>query len=235
MIASISAKKTSTYVLPKCSIIIPCYFANEGLIEMTARCLESLFNTTGDEPQEVIVIDDGSPIPFGFVDDTNFVQRLETIHRENNGGYSAAANTGLYHATGDVLIVGNNDLVFTENWLEGLLWPLQEGFDISTVWTSDQKDIRLEKDIEPFAKFGSLFAMKREVYETLGGFDQQFRGYFTDVDYRKRAIEHGFTIGKNLACVVDHLAKATYKQTDPNDEEFIRAGRIYEAKWGVVD
>jgi GT2 family glycosyltransferase len=202
---------------------------------MTVRCLESLFNTTVDEPREVIVIDDGSPVPFGFVDDTDLVQRLETIHRETNGGYSAAVNTGLYYATEDIIIVGNNDLIFTDNWLEGLLWPIAEGFDISTVWTSDQKDIKIEEDIEPMAKFGSLFAMKRSVYETLGGFDQQFRGYFTDLDYRRRALEHGFTIGKNLSCVVKHIAKATYKQTDPTDSEFIRASRLYEAKWGEID
>jgi len=216
------------------SLVVPCYWANDALFEMTAECLNSINDTTDGEPQEIFIIDDGSPIDGSFEDETDFVQEMKTIRRERNGGYCAAVNTGLFYAEGDVLILGNNDLVFADGWLPELLKPLEQGFDISTIWTSDQH-VKLEDRIEEDAKFGSLFAMKREVYEMLGGFDERFRGYFGDLDYRRRALNAGFKIGKNLNAVVEHRAKATYTQTDPDDMEYQRGKLLYEAKWGYIE
>lgn len=189
------------------SLIIPAYFANKELEEMTQRCIASL----GDFDGEIILQVD-----------------------EDGSGYSVTANKGLERATGDILILGNNDLVFEDGWLEKLLKVL-ETHDIATCWTSDQDNIVVEDVIEENAKFGSLFAMKRSVYETIGGFDEQFKGYFTDTDYRRRVLDEGLTIGKTHNLVVEHLAKATYKVTDPNDDEFLRAQRLYEIKYGFSE
>jgi GT2 family glycosyltransferase len=202
---------------------------------MTARCLNSVVDSTDDEPREVIIVDDGSPIQAEFKDSTDLVQNFRTIRRELNGGYCAAVNMGMFYAKGDVLILGNNDLTFEEGWLEGLLSVLDKGYDLATCWTSDQDNIVLEDKIEDDARFGSLFAMKREVYETVGPFDEQFRGYFGDTDYRKRVMDNGFKIGKNLNLVVKHKAKATYIHTDPDDFEFRKAARLYEIKWGFSE
>jgi hypothetical protein len=146
--------------------------------------------------------------------------------------YTVNVNNGLRAATGDILIVGNNDLIFTERWLDGLLIILKD-YDIATCWTSDQ-DVKLEAKVEDNAKFGSLFAMKRKVYETIGGFDEQFKGYFADLDYRERALKMGFSIGKNLNLVVQHKAKSTYAVTDPKDQEYLRSMRLFEAKYGYI-
>lgn len=189
------------------SLIIPTYYANEELKKMTKRCINSLWV---ERPEEVILAVD-----------------------TQGEGYSKTVNRALKASHGDILIVGNNDLIFKKGWLSGLLKPL-ENHDISTVWTSDQ-DVKLEDKIEERARFGSLFAMKRNVYRVLGGFDEQFKGYFADTDYRRRALDAGFTIGKNLNCVVQHEAKATYKQTDPEDTEYLKAMRLYEIKHGTVD
>lgn len=216
------------------SLILPCYWLNEDLIEMTIECLNSLNETTDDEPEQVLIIDDGSPVTLYLEDDTDFVQRFDTIHLEKNKGYAGAVNAGLFHAEGDIIVVGNNDLVFTENWLRGLLKVLEEGFDIATCWTSDQ-GYKLDDVIKEGGKFGSIFAMNRMVYDTIGGFDEQFRGYFSDADYARRAAAEGFRVGMNHGLVIGHKAKATYKQTDPTDSEYLRSMRLFEAKWGEVD
>lgn len=206
------------------SIVIPAYYATQELVEITAKCLRSLHLT--ELPDQIILVDDGSPIQatqdFSDID----------IRLPENQGYSAAVNAGLEAAQGDIIIVGNNDLTFHENWLTELLRVLDEGFDVATCWTSDQK-YKLQDKIEQDAKFGSIFAMKREVYEQVGGFDEQFRGYFADDDLRKRMLEAGFTIGKNCNLVIEHLAKATYDVTDPDDEEYQRAKILFEIKHGL--
>lgn len=216
------------------TVVIPCYFVNDELVEMTVGCVNSLIETALDDLNQILIIDDGSPIELNLVDEINFVSKITVLRKENNGGYSSASNMGLFHADGDIIVLGNNDITFTEGWLDGLLGVLDEGYDIATCWTSDQ-DVKFEDRIEENAKFGSLWAMKRSVYETVGPFDEQFRGYFTDLDYRHRALDAGFKIGKNLNCVVEHLAKATYEQTDPNDDEYLKAMRLYEIKYGAVE
>lgn len=188
------------------SLIIPSYWANRKLFELTTRCLDGIW----DAPLQIISIADNQP-------------------------YTVNVNNALRAATGDILIIGNNDLVFPENWLERLLSVLERGYDIATCWTSDQKDVFLEEGIEEDTKFGSLFAMKRAVYDKLGGFDEQFKGYFADTDYRRRALDAGFKIGKNLNLVVGHEAKSTYKVVDPDDEEFLHSQRLFEAKYGWVE
>lgn len=190
--------------MSKFSLIIPAYHATEELYDTTITCLDSVWQ----DGVQLIMIADSQP-------------------------YTVNVNAGLRAATGEVIIVGNNDLVFSNGWLDELLRPLGD-YDIVTCWTSDQ-EVTLEDRIENDAKFGSIFAMKRQVYETLGGFDEQFGGYFSDLDYRRRAIDAGFRIGKNLNMVIDHEAKTTYKQTDPDDEEYHRSMRLFEAKYGFLE
>lgn len=159
---------------------------------------------------------------------------VQLILIADNQPYTTNTNVGLRAATGDILVVGNNDLTFSKGWLEGLLKPLHEGYDIATVWAGDQEYI-LEDRIEDNAKFGSLFAMTREAYTQIGDFDEQFKGYWSDNDYKQRALELGLKIGKNLNCVVEHRARATYQITDPYNTEYLRSQRLFEAKWGYVE
>ena len=209
---------------PVISLIIPVYTVNNELVEMTDRCLTSILRNTPPSV-ELIVVDDGSPIPY-----STDLGKLITI--TENGGYSKAVNRALEEAEGEVLIIGNNDLIFHDNWLTELLFPLNVGFDIATCWSSDQADIRQSDLIEKNTVFGCLLALSRSVYEELGGFDEQFRGYFADTDYRRRAIGRGFSIGKNCNMIIEHEAKATYSVVDPDDYEFQRASYLYAEKWG---
>lgn len=188
----------------KVSLIIPAYFANKELLDMTLNCVRS--NT---EDVQLLLIADNQP-------------------------YTINVNNALRASTGDFIVIGNNDITFPEKWLTELLRPLQEGFDIATCWSSNQP-YKLEDKIENDAKFDCLWAMKQEVYKTLGGLDTQFKGYFSDTDYRRRALNAGFKIGKNCNLVVEHKSKATYKNTDPKDTEYGRSMRLYEAKWGFVE
>lgn len=134
------------------SLIIPAYHPNKELEQMTERCIESL----GDIDYEALIMID-----------------------EKGAGYAKTVNRGLEESEGNPIIIGNNDLVFHDNWLTELMFPLNIGYDIATCWTSDQ-DVKPEDRIESGAKFGSLFAMNRYVYDTLGPLDEQFKGYFRD-------------------------------------------------------
>lgn len=204
------------------SLIIPCYFANQELIDITQQCIDSL----RDPIDQLIVVDDGSPLR----------SKLSTMRRHRNGGYAKAVNSGLRKANGDVLIISNNDIVFYPGWLQAILQPLRQGYDISSIRTSDSDGWEIEDKITEDDKFGSIWAMKRKVYETIGGLDERFgQGTYEDTDYRRRAMEAGFKIAKNHAGLVEHIGRATFRVVDPQEKIFQKNTLIYKDKWGEVD
>jgi GT2 family glycosyltransferase len=157
------------------------------------------------------------------------------IELAHNVGYVGAVNRGLAAAAGDVLIIGNSDLIFLPGWLQALIDPLKEGYDISSIRTTEPDGWSTEDRIEDAAKFGCLFAITRRVYQTLGGLDQRFRHYFADTDYRRRALNAGFHIGKNHGGLVAHRGSATYRLADPNGLRFHKDQTTFIAIHGFVE
>lgn len=213
--------------LPKTSMIIPCYFADQSFIDMTQRCLDSL---QYGRPDEVIVVDDGSPDYEDFGLDVD-----HWLYLPKNLGFPGAVNVGLARAKHDILIISNNDIEFAPYWIEELLKPLALGYDISSIVTSDQ-GWETRDEITEGDRFGSLWAMKRKVYETLGGLDERFgKGTFEDTDYYRRALAAGFRIGKNHRGFVEHIGRATFDVVDPVRENFLKNREVYRDKWGEID
>lgn len=195
---------------------------------MVQECLDSL---KYGRPDEVIVVDDCSPVPFSWEGELDkFIQLSE------NGGYPVAVNAGWKEATGDVIITGNSDLVFMPGWLEHLLYPLQNGYDISSIRTTDCDSYDTRDEITDGDKFGSLWAMRRGAFQELGYMDEVFgRGTFEDLDYRRRAINAGYRIGKNHAGLVEHTGRATFDEVDPENLNFAKNVRTFAEKWGFLE
>ena len=95
----------------KVSVIIPIY----NIESFCSACIESVINQTyGD--LEIILVDDGSTDNCPQICDnySKLDKRIEVIHREN-GGLSAARNSGIDIATGDyIYFVDGDDLVHPE-------------------------------------------------------------------------------------------------------------------------
>ena len=109
-------------VRPLVSVIVPAYNA-EGCLE---RCVRSvLVQTLGD--LEVIVVDDGSADGTGALavrlaaDEA----RVRVVHREN-GGLSAARNTGIDNARGELLYFLDSDDYIAPDVLEKLRLTMVE-------------------------------------------------------------------------------------------------------------
>lgn len=159
------------------------------------------------------------------------IDELIIINRDRS--YAGNVNAGLKIAEGDIIIVCNNDIEFYDpSWLHHLTWPLEE-YDICSIMTSDQS-WETKDELEEGAKFGSLWAMKRVVYETIDGLDESFGNYFEDLDYQKRAEDAGFRVVKNHAGLVHHIGKATFKQVDPEDKNYLEAMEKFKKKHGKV-
>ncbi|HRN45787.1 MAG TPA: glycosyltransferase family 2 protein, partial [Flavobacterium sp.] len=90
----------------KVSIIIPIYNVEKYLEE----CIDSAINQTYSN-LEIILVDDKSPDSSGKISDKYAKKddRIKVIHKRNNGGLSAARNTGIKYSTGDLLMFVDSD------------------------------------------------------------------------------------------------------------------------------
>ena len=89
----------------KFSIVVPVYRVEQYLDE----CVQSVLAQTYSN-LEVILVDDGSPDRSGVMCDdwAKKDSRVRVVHQEN-GGLSAARNTGIRHAEGDYILFLDSD------------------------------------------------------------------------------------------------------------------------------
>jgi GT2 family glycosyltransferase len=166
----------------------------------------------------VIIIDnaseDGTP---DFVE-TEFPS--VKVIRNCNTGYGAGNNLGVTYATGDFVVILNPDTVVKENWLRELVVPLQgTGGRITTpkILLYDGSAINTCGNLNHFTGLtftrglldppqshthprrvsgvsGACFAIRREDYLKINGFDERFFVYNEDSEFSWRAHSYNFAI-----------------------------------------
>ncbi|MHA1263909.1 MAG: glycosyltransferase [Candidatus Helarchaeota archaeon] len=103
------------------SILIPAYNEEVNL----ARTIKSVYQARYEGDKEIIVINDGSTDKTQEIAE-RFVERgwIELINRVN-GGKTAAINTGLVSARGEIIVIIDGDGIIKEDALEELVKKFQ--------------------------------------------------------------------------------------------------------------
>lgn len=191
----------------KTSIIIPTHNGKPLL----QNCLYAIKSWT-DVPYEVIVVDNGSDD--GTLDFC-LRERVVLISLPQNCGFPAACNAGLKIASGDHIVLLNNDVQVRPHWLGNLLKCLHSSADVGLVGPvtnyvtgSQRVDYASIDESSVFFNLsdpqqwrqterlvGFCLAMKREVPERIGLLDERFTpGHYEDDDYCYRARIAGFRL-----------------------------------------
>lgn len=114
----------SHYILdthPKVSIIIP----NKDHIDDLSRCIESVVNRSTYDNYEIIIVENNSTEGFTF----DYYKEIESkydvvkvVYWKDEFNYSAINNFGVQQATGEYILLLNNDTeLISENFLEEML------------------------------------------------------------------------------------------------------------------
>lgn len=117
--------------------VCPIYNAVK-LHAYTGSALATFFETTPDGV--AIVVDDGSKSwsseyerRLQRIAERYSRAELHTLHYSKNGGLTRSWNAGLKKADElklDYAIAGNNDILFTPRWYEGMLHALENGYQL---------------------------------------------------------------------------------------------------------
>ena len=165
---------------------------------------------------EIIVVDnDRLPLDFNVS-----FPAVKLIRSGKNVGYGAACNIGAKLAKGSVLVFMNNDLEVCPNWLKPLAEVLMEpriggvcplvlyrdkidvvnaaGGDCDLVglaWRRGMgKSRNANLDGEFFWLTGCCLAIRKEVFNKIGGFDPSFFLFLEDVDLSWRLRIAGYDL-----------------------------------------
>lgn len=242
---------------PTVSIIVVTY----NNLDLTTACIDSLIRNTTHPNYEIIVIDNGSED--GTQSYLRYLSRLELPIRielnQENRGFAAANNQGLSMATGDVLVLLNNDTLVPKGWLDplirhlddpsvGLVGPVTNEVGNEAKISVDYLDAESMEvfadenaarhagqsfDIAMLAMF--CVALRRDVMEAVGPLDEAFGlGLFEDDDYSRRMHDKGL----RTVCVEDafvhHVGRASFSKLPQKEytEIWQRNQAYFESKWG---
>ncbi len=201
------------YYYPIASIIIVTYNHENYIVE----CLNSV--SEQKYPHEIILIDNGSIDETCELIKTKF-PNIKIIQNLKNSGYGAANNLGVRYSHGEFIVILNPDTIVSECWLENLVIPLIENDSLITtpkILCYDGSKINTCGNINHFTGLtftqglgeprkcfdsplfvsgvsGACFAMKKEDYRKLKGFDESFFLYNEDSDLSWRAHLSGIRI-----------------------------------------
>ncbi len=225
------------------SLIIPLY----NQVQYTKQCLESVFATTDTSNLEIIVVDNAS------TDGTSeylatLAGRVVCIANHENKGFAGACNQGIRRATAPWIIVMNNDVIVTAGWIEGLVRAADEAhldcvtpgiregimnYDIGA-YASEYTD-RMQGVLRRGVVNGICFATKREVFDTIGVFDENFLyGQYEDADLFKRMTRAGFLLGTTGRAFIHHFGSVTQKGMGVKNKvspHVIHNKRYFIQKW----
>ena len=244
---------------PKVSVVVLTY----NNLRFTKACLKSLEDNTRYPDWELVLVDnastDGSRDYLAeYAQDKGWVK---LVQNDRNLGFAAGNNRGLETATGEYLVILNNDTYVTRGWLVDLVRHLRKdpllglvGAVTNNIGNEAKIDIhyedmaemqqaahaytkrhaREELDVNVVAFFCT--AMPRGLFETVGGLDERFGlGFFEDDDYCRRVAAEGYRIAVAEDVFVHHHLSASFDKVDDEKRQalFDRNKALYEEKWGA--
>lgn len=245
---------------PLVSIVVVTY----NNLDLTKQCLASL-DAYSDYPNlEVIVVDnassDGSPEWLQQWAAAEGPKNRTLILNADNRGFAAGNNQGLAIATGEYLVMLNNDTHVTPGWLRtminhmrrnpelGLLGPVTNNIGNEAridIFYDDMTQMLARAAQYTHAHLGQLYPLrtaaffcvmlKRAVFEKIGPLDEAFgRGFFEDDDYCRRVEQSGLKIACAEDVFIHHHLSASFNKLKSQDRQklFDENKKIYEAKWG---
>jgi GT2 family glycosyltransferase len=214
--------------------------------QMTKECIESVRKNTVGVRYEHIVVNNGS------ADETSeylrTVEGIILVDNDKNLGCAAGLNSGIAKASGKYICNLDNDVIVSQNWLKPMLEIAESRHEIGIVSPGTREGIP-DYDFETYAceykkrmknvtekRFGGwCMLIKRDVFDKIGTFSEEFNMYCEDTDFYFRMKQAGYEAITTGASFVHHRVNATLSAM-PGKKQFEQGYIIkLRKKWNVKD
>ncbi|PKM50472.1 MAG: hypothetical protein CVV02_11060 [Firmicutes bacterium HGW-Firmicutes-7] len=246
------------------SFILLCYNQWKLTLQAMKTLIKSLDQLIISEGVEIILVDNGS---IELMDEEVSSVLKERKYKgfyigyyrlDENMGYPVGINYGISKASGNVLIVLNNDLIFTQGWLNPLLNILKEKQDIGVAvpYLSNASGLQhigyYESDLDRIHQFseafmkshqretletnrviGACMVVRRDVIDQVGGNDFWFSpGHYDDDDWCIRIRIAGYRLVVMGNSFVYHIGSASFGASKWDVKQVISSNKKkFLTKW----
>jgi len=190
-------------------------------------CLKSIQKQ--DYPYEIIIVDNSSNDCTSAFIETNF-PNVRLIKNSKNFGYGRGNNIGVKHANGKFIVILNPDTIVNETWLKELITPLKinknlittpkillyngsaintcgninhfTGLSFTRGLNQPPSNLQIKQFLSGFS--GCNFAIRKDNYKKLAGFDANFFSYLDDSELSWRAHLKGYKILYVPTSIIKH-------------------------------
>ncbi len=207
---------------PRVSVVVACYNGERTL----GACLVSLEQLNYPD-YEIILVDDGSTDGTARIAAAH--PRVRCLKHDTNLGLSAARNTGIAAATGEIVAFTDADCRADEDWLHYLVGDLLDGgfagIGGHNLLPPDDSSVAAAVLVSPGGPAhvmltdreaehvpGCNMAFYKWALAETGGFDPIFRKAGDDVDLCWRLQQRGCQIGFSPAGFVWHHRRSTVRE-----------------------
>ncbi len=241
------------------SVIVPVFNQKDVTQEFLTSIGESI-----PKAVEIIIIDNNSDkMTREFLRSySRSTSNVVLISNSENLGFPKAINQGMKISRGEYIVIANNDIILTENWLQKMILHAERSPEIGIVGPVSNRVSGYQKlkavdyeNIEQMREFaenlskeneGKYFEfprvaflcalIKREVIEKIGGLDEQFTpGNYEDDDYCLRAQLAGFKTVIALDVFIHHYGSKSF--TADGEEKYQnllnKNKKKFLEKWGA--
>jgi GT2 family glycosyltransferase len=203
---------------------------------------------------ELIVVDNASAD--GSIAITEkYLPRLRLIRNDYNLGFAAGNNVGIRAATGDAIVLLNQDTIVQPGWLRAIAETFRDpgiGIVGCKIFQPDGRTLlhtgafvrhddafayhigQGELDQGQFDELtdcdyvtGAAMAIHRRVIQQLGGLDEQFHpAFYEEIDYCYRARRAGFRVVYQPQAVVHHFETTSLLPESLNHRLAVHRNRV---------
>ncbi|MEO1039950.1 MAG: glycosyltransferase family 2 protein [Pseudomonadota bacterium] len=201
----------------------------------TMERLREAVNGLSVKPAEILVLENGSP-DGERVSEADLPDGAQLIVSEDNLGFAAGNNRLAGRAAAQWLVLLNPDAFPEPDWLAELM-AASARHPQATLFGSTQRaadmpgvldgagdvyhgfgvpyrggyGLAIEPPVEgeTFAPCGAAMMVRRDAFEALGGFDEDYFCYVEDVDFGYRARLAGHSVIQASSAIVDHMGYAS--------------------------
>lgn len=246
-------------IIPKISVIVLTY----NNLDYNKSCIETILNQTAYPNYELIIIDNKSTdgtIEYLEALKEKDIPNVQIVLNSENLGFAGGNNEGIKRASGDYVVLLNNDTVISRGWLTSMEKHLAQKSELGMIGLTTNsignecKVVAKYSDMVEFRKFAyqltakkmgktynrvkmlPLFCtmIKKSVIDEAGMLDPIYKvGMFEDDDFAEAVKEKGYELAIADDAFIHHYDGGSFKKLEDARYKaiFEENKAIFEEKW----
>ena len=232
-------------------VVIISWAKDEYLLDVTKRCLDSLFKSENSIVFHAYVVESNREVNYDEYNKSDGINSCTTVYPEDEKyGYHKFLNFGRKKGNSPWVSLCNNDLVFEKEWFTKILDAYDKNPEIvsfSPLCPKTQPMYGIYPNMGVIEGYeirkqlsGWCIVHRRDIYDKIGDLDERFTHWFCDNDYSMELFSRGLKHALVTNSIVLHHENNIGKTTEVVVEDQITMYNmtsgsigIFKEKWNL--